>query len=417
VSLLSPLPRLDIFTVKVMTLVTVLTVTAATLIAWRSNPRVAGMRLFSLGLLSVSLGCLIGIARLVVSGDGIIIACNVFMFGGMIAVIQGIREFRGFAPLPRMLVVTLTTVVSIVYLYWIVVQNSFGARVGVISCGFGLLAIDAAASMFREVAAKDRRIYWPAGFAFTFAAVYMALRAGGALSGFYGANFLSPVPIELAATICASVAFIICAFGMLLASNAQLSFEAQRIALFDPLTNLPNRRLFLDRLLNAEETALATDGLVGIIYLDLDGFKLINDTLGHAAGDDLLGNVSAAMKGVLRSGDCLARVGGDEFVVLVEQLGSRDDLTVLAERLKEAVAEEPVPGDFAAPMRISCGIAVFPEDGRSAHDVMREADLAMYREKRRNRRLEMGLSSQSDRGTAGVPVEVKRSRRPLSLAG
>jgi diguanylate cyclase (GGDEF)-like protein len=172
---------------------------------------------------------------------------------------------------------------------------------------------------------------------------------------------------------------------MLIASNARLRHEAQKMALFDPLTNLPNRRYLLDCLADTERQTVEAGLRFGIIYLDLDGFKAINDTLGHAMGDDLLRKASAAMSGALRAGDCLARIGGDEFVVVAEHVQTRSDLLVLAERLKRAVEAQPVPVDFPFRMRISCGCAIFPDDGNTAERVMREADEAMYRDKRRSR--------------------------------
>jgi len=368
-----------------MTLITALIVSAATLLAWKINRRVAGMRLFALGLFSISAGAIAGISRLVIPGNAVLIVCNLLMFAGMLAVAQSVRAFRGFRPLPNFAVCALGGTVAALFLFWLIVRDVFAVRVAVMSAAFALLTCDAALSMLRGVPARDRAVYWPTGIAFGFAAVYLAARAAVALSGGYGSNLLSPVPMELATTICGNVAYCGCAFGMLLASNAQLRYDAEKLALYDPLTSLPNRRLLLDRLLEAERRVLSEGGRLGVIYLDLDGFKQINDTLGHEAGDELLRNVSLAMARVLRADDCLARIGGDEFVVLIERVEGRGQIVTLAERLKNAVESQPISGDSGATMRASFGAAVFPGDGLSAHDVMREADAAMYHAKRRNR--------------------------------
>jgi diguanylate cyclase (GGDEF)-like protein len=172
---------------------------------------------------------------------------------------------------------------------------------------------------------------------------------------------------------------------MLLASNTQMRDAAERMALFDPLTNLPNRRMLADRLRESEVRAVVNNSRVGVIYLDLDGFKLVNDTLGHDAGDNLLRNAGFAMATMLRPDDCLARVGGDEFVVVIEEVNSRAELSALAMRLKTAVETAGGPGDGVKCTRVSCGVAVFPDDGQTAHDVMREADMAMYHAKRQRR--------------------------------
>jgi diguanylate cyclase (GGDEF)-like protein len=377
---------LDLLTVKVMTAVTVSIVSLAALLASRINRQVPGMRLFALGLVSVAVGSLVGLARLFISGHIILAACNIFMVGGMVTVAQGVRTFRGLPKWPRPAVAVLALIVASLFFYWLVVHESFGMRVAVISSAFALLSADAATSMYRRVSPADRLMYWPTGFAFAFAAFYLSIRAASAFAGFYGSGMLAPVPVELASTICANVAFIGCVVGMLLASNTQLRHESQRLALFDPLTNLPNRRFILDRLLDAEQRTVTSGFRFGIVYLDLDGFKAINDTLGHAAGDDLLRNASAAMAGVLRSGDCLGRIGGDEFVVLAEHVETRAQVTALADRLKSVVEATPVTANPVLRMRISCGVAIFPDDGTSAHDVMREADDAMYQAKRRRRK-------------------------------
>jgi diguanylate cyclase (GGDEF)-like protein len=99
----------------------------------------------------------------------------------------------------------------------------------------------------------------------------------------------------------------------------------------------------------------------------------------------VLKNVSAAIAGIAGPGDCAARVGGDEFVVLIEDFVDRSELTEIAERLTSSVARATVSGNLTGEMRVSCGVAVFPDDGLSAHDVLREADIGMFRSKRRNR--------------------------------
>ena len=147
-------------------------------------------------------------------------------------------------------------------------------------------------------------------------------------------------------TICANIAFVVCAFSMLLASNARLRHEAEDLALFDPLTNLPNRRFFQDRLLKAEQEACAANGLAVRRRLSGYGrlFKLVNDTLGHEAGDLLLRNISTAMA-LAPSGreiglSSASAVG--EFVVLLEDIEDRSELAEFAERLKAAVSRAPV---------------------------------------------------------------------------
>ncbi len=141
------------------------------------------------------------------------------------------------------------------------------------SAAYATLLLDSAFSMLRGAPAGQRLIYRPTGIAFACTSAFVAVRAVSQFSGYYGTRLLSLGPNELACTICADLAFILCAFGMLLASNMQLRLQAERMALFDPLTALPNRRLLLDRLLEAEFHAVSEGHKFALIYLDLDGFK------------------------------------------------------------------------------------------------------------------------------------------------
>ncbi len=379
------LPQLDLFTVKAATLVTVLVVSLYTLLAWKINRPVAGMRLFALGLLSICIGSVVGMSRLVVAGTPIMIVGNILTVGGMISLTRGIREFRGAPAFSPLLLGTFCLLVGAPFLYWMFIDDDFARRLGIISFAMATLALEAAISMMRDVSRHERATYWPTGLALLFTAAFLAVRSVAAFRGYYGTDFLAPVPLEIPLSFCADIAFIGCAFGMLLASNTKMRMASEKMALFDPLTNLPNRRMLVDRLLEAELRAIETGWQVGVIYLDLDGFKSVNDTLGHEAGDRLLASVSNAMTPILRPEDCLARVGGDEFVVVVENVRSRGDLATLAARLKAAVESQVIPGRDRARIQTSCGIAIFPIDGDSAHDVMREADSAMYLAKRKKR--------------------------------
>jgi diguanylate cyclase (GGDEF)-like protein len=381
----SSLPQLDLFTVKAVTLVTVFVVSMYTLLAWKVNRPVAGMRLFALGILSICVGSIVGISRVVIAETPIMILGNILTIGGMISLARGIREFRGARALSPLLLTTFSLLLAVPFLYWMFIHEDFAKRLGLISLAMATLALDAAVSMMKHVSRHERATYWPTGLALLFTAGFLATRGVAAFRGYYGSNFLAPVPLEIPLSLCADIAFIGCAFGMLLASNTKMRIASEKMALFDPLTNLPNRRMLVDRLLEAELRAIETGWQVGVIYLDLDGFKLVNDTLGHEAGDRLLKSVSNAMSPILRPEDCLARVGGDEFVVVVENVRSRGDLATLAARLKSAVENQSIPGRDRLTVQTSCGIAIFPTDGDSAHDVMREADTAMYLAKREKR--------------------------------
>jgi diguanylate cyclase (GGDEF)-like protein len=162
-------------------------------------------------------------------------------------------------------------------------------------------------------------------------------------------------------------------------SNAHI---AQR-ALEDPLTGLPNRTLFIDRLGVALERTRRTGSVTGVLFLDVDGFKVINDSLGHAAGDRLLTALAGRLQSVLRPMDTVARFGGDEFTFLLEDLSSAAEALAIAERIEHAITAPIGLGDERRQLGVSIGVAT-TSDPRSAPDTLiAEADAAMYQAKRR----------------------------------
>src|SRR4051794_1238166 len=120
-------------------------------------------------------------------------------------------------------------------------------------------------------------------------------------------------------------------------TDARNHSDAVHRALHDPLTNLPNRSLFLDRLHGAEQRAARSGSAVGVLFLDLDGFKTINDSLGHGRGDELLISVAQRLSCSLRAGDTAARLGGDEFAVLLEDLADEREAVIVAKRTLTAL--------------------------------------------------------------------------------
>lgn len=160
--------------------------------------------------------------------------------------------------------------------------------------------------------------------------------------------------------------------------------DTRHRALHDPLTGLPNRVLFGDRLQQALASALRESKLVGVLFCDLDQFKLVNDSLGHEAGDELLTMVAPRLDAVLRAGDTVGRFGGDEFGMIVAEAESIHDLTRVAERIAAALAAPFVLRDREYFVTASVGIAI-GGGGEPPEALIRDADLAMYRAKDRGR--------------------------------
>ncbi|HEX7298423.1 MAG TPA: amino acid permease [Solirubrobacteraceae bacterium] len=177
-------------------------------------------------------------------------------------------------------------------------------------------------------------------------------------------------------------------------------------ALHDPLTGLPNRTLFVDRLGVALAQARRRESWVAVLFLDVDNFKLVNDSLGHGAGDELLLKLSARLDESLRAGDTMARFGGDEFVVICSDVGGADEAIAIAERTRAVLQPPFVVRAVEHRVTASIGIALSRAADRDAEDLVREADAAMYRAKERGRGgYEIYDEAMRDRATARLRTE------------
>jgi diguanylate cyclase (GGDEF)-like protein/PAS domain S-box-containing protein len=163
----------------------------------------------------------------------------------------------------------------------------------------------------------------------------------------------------------------------------ELERELRRLAYTDRLTGLPNRALFHDRLERALAMAKRRDGAVAVLFLDLDRFKIINDSLGHEIGDKMLVAVAQRLRRCLRAEDTLARLGGDEFAILLPEISDRRDTHLVTDKCLAALSGPEVIGGHELTVNASIGVAVFPQDGADVQHLLRSADAAMYRAKAR----------------------------------
>jgi diguanylate cyclase (GGDEF)-like protein len=163
---------------------------------------------------------------------------------------------------------------------------------------------------------------------------------------------------------------------------AQYSRAQQELALHDALTGLPNRRLLEDRIETALQHANRSHHKAAIMYLDLDGFKAINDTYGHAYGDDILKLVSQRLLANSRKEDTVARLGGDEFMVVLGDVHSLADAQGPAAKLVEALSEPYFINDLTLQLSTSIGISLYPDDAENVADLISIADYALYEAKR-----------------------------------
>ena len=164
-------------------------------------------------------------------------------------------------------------------------------------------------------------------------------------------------------------------------AEEQIEFHAYH----DVLTHLPNRKLFTDRLSQNLTHARRTGKPLAVMFVDLDHFKSINDTLGHTAGDELLLEMARRLRGCVREDDTVARLGGDEFTIILSELRHPEDAVTVAEKIIKAVQKSITIGGMPIDVSASIGIALYPVDGNDPESLLRNADSAMYRAKESGR--------------------------------
>lgn len=186
----------------------------------------------------------------------------------------------------------------------------------------------------------------------------------------------------------------------------QLAYRATH----DDLTGLPNRQLLLDRLEQAIRMADRNGSSVAVMFIDLDDFKLINDTLGHAAGDKVLRAVASRLSGLVRDTDTVARFGGDEFVVLLTEQGDATARNAVIERVTHAISQPIIIDGTAHAITPSIGHASYPESGSTADMLLMRSDMAMYQAKRLGRNRAVGYDASFDANTSERLQLVKELR-------
>ena len=189
--------------------------------------------------------------------------------------------------------------------------------------------------------------------------------------------------------------------------------EVQHLAHYDPLTGQPNRFLLQERLQHALIQAQRDENKVGVLFVDLDRFKWVNDTLGHACGDQLLQKVAKKMQDCVRQGDTVARFGGDEFVIILYGFSSDDEPPHFAQRFLETLSQPVTLEGIEVFNSASIGIAIYPMDGKDVETLLRNADTAMYSAKEHGRNTYQFYSGEMNaRVLAKLGMEV-RMRRAL----
>ncbi len=154
--------------------------------------------------------------------------------------------------------------------------------------------------------------------------------------------------------------------------------QLNELANYDEITNLPNRNYFKDALARMLSKAKRTNEILALLFCDLDDFKIVNDTKGHSAGDLVLKESAARLKNSVREGDFVARIGGDEFVIILENLYSSGEIDEFAKRIINAFSEPFIVGDSHVQISVSIGVSLYPYAGETAASLIKNADIAMY---------------------------------------
>jgi diguanylate cyclase (GGDEF)-like protein/PAS domain S-box-containing protein len=215
-----------------------------------------------------------------------------------------------------------------------------------------------------------------------------------------------------------AVAAVLTAGLKRVASEERLAFLAQ----YDSLTGLPNRALLSDRFAQMIEQTRRRGLVLGVLFIDLDDFKSVNDTLGHAAGDELLKEAARRLGESVRQGDTVARISGDEFAIVLADLGRQEDAALVAQKIVERLALPfEIPGHDEVVVTASVGIASYPADGHDAETLLGAADAAMYRAKQSGRNAYQFFTAEITqrtraRGLLGVELRRALEREEFTLA-
>ena len=207
---------------------------------------------------------------------------------------------------------------------------------------------------------------------------------------------------------------LVFAAGLDISERRKAEHQIEHLAYHDALTGLPNRHLFVDRLDTALTRARRAEESIAVLFVDIDHFKAINDSLGHTAGDTLLRTLALRLRSTLRNEDTVARLGGDEFTVLVTGIKDPNDLLRLAQKLHSTIKAPVEVASRELTVSASIGVGLFPQDGETAELLLRNADLAMYRAKELGRdRTQFYTAAMSARLLEHMNLEA-RLRRALS---
>lgn len=373
---------LDTPTLLAMTLVNLALATAAAVFVWHANRPVTGLGHLAGGLATVLSGLAFTtffkpLLGTVATGLG-----NVTQVAGMFLVLHGIRRFRNQSTLPWWAAAGLATPFILGQSWFLFIHNDRAIRAAILSPLNAALMLVAAFSFLAAAPKSDRLIHAATAFGLILYSMAQIVRAVGAMLPGFGDAALNSGTLPNICLLTLNICLVGCTFGVSTATNSRLRERIEKLAFCDALTGLPNRRAFDTRLDQVHTRSIATGSPVALLYVDVDSFKGINDRFGHSAGDSALKQLAQRLSDVTHPDDCLARMGGDEFVLLTERFLSRQAAHTLAATLNQSLLKPIDVQGTPVVFSISCGLAFYPDDVANTADLIREADAEMYVAKR-----------------------------------
>lgn len=347
-----------------------------------------GFRCWTLGYASFFIGFLCVMLRGVIPDFFSVVAANLLITLAPVLYYEGAKRFRGIRGRP-VLGVLLLLAAAFVQGYFLYVHNDVGVRIACISLILGTAFGMAAWVFFLRVPRELKGTYWLTGGIFAFYSLFMFFRGT--------ATFLSPGPQDLFVSDAIQTATFLLplflsigwTFGFLLLNSQRLELDLRAVqselevmVRTDYLTGAANNRHFFECAEREFLRAQRYGRPLSLIMVDMDRFKELNDTYGHAAGDQALVAVVATVKPLLRDMDTMGRLGGDEFAILLPETDRNGGL-IIAERLWQAIRETPIPaGGSTIHLAASMGVAALEPGDQGIQSVLKRADGAMYRAKK-----------------------------------
>jgi diguanylate cyclase (GGDEF)-like protein len=374
---------LDVYTLAFATILNLFTTGGAMTMVWNVEQRAPGIRWVGIGFLMGGLGHLLSLLQIRIPGSAMVLASHVMMLLSGLSILYGVRSFKGLRKIPATVTIPAGGIYFAALGYWMFFHPDPTMRVALVSAFLGVVVAGLSLSMASGSSRRDLRIHFWTATLFGLNSLSLLGRAAWVFTHHNASDPFIPGFFEFANLVTINIFVTGCGFGLSTESEKRLRRQTEALVMYDALTGLPNRRMFEDELETVRRRALATASHFGVVYGDLDGFKEINDSLGHLSGDAALQIVASRLARLAPKGIFVARLGGDEFAAVLGNLDSRATGMARLKELQDAVNGDITLSGKRVALRISCGLAFFPDDALSNSDLVRRADAKMYMAKRK----------------------------------